>query len=166
MIPHTGTHAHTHTGLKNSWTWALQGTRLLAAEFCPSRTVGTMMRTKMAPFMQVSTLPERQCCKGGWPECSACSAETRSLLLFLLQSSFFKKNFCTQNRSTSDWPSDNTPKPSPLSCLRPVTLRLLDFFTRVGELLGGAACVKSSDHQGPLFLTSHIPGIGCQLGAI
>lgn len=57
-------------------------------------------------------------------------------------------------------------KPSPLSCLPPVTLRLLDFFTRVGELLGGAACVKSSDHQGPLFLTSHIPGIGCQLGAI
>lgn len=33
------------------------------------------------------------------------------------------------------------------------------------EVLGfipGSACVKSSDHQGPLFLTLHIPGIGCQ----
>lgn len=31
---------------------------------------------------------------------------------------------------------------------------------------GNAACVKSCDHQGPLFLTLHIPGIGCQLRTI
>lgn len=68
-------------------------------------------------------------------------------------------------------PLENTPllKISLLSCLYSGTLRFLDLFTHFWKMPGDAACERgstASDHQGPLFLTLRIPGIGCQLGTI
>lgn len=68
-------------------------------------------------------------------------------------------------------PLENAPLPkiSLLSCLYSGTLRFLDLFTHFGKMPGDAACEwgsMASDHQGPLFLTLRIPGIGCQLRAI